>query len=118
MDSNQIRLTGSFELPSPVEIDKNYTLTVSADIVSVSKHSNDDGSYTYVYRAKVLTGEASDGQKVIKLVDKTHHSAKLRAQLGFLATERGLEPEQFYNAVMGDLRHNLLMVLDLLEGIK
>ena len=117
--SNSIKLTGRFEIPEGLEIGTNYTITLDAEITSISKHSQEDGSYEYVHTAKPVTGEIiANAGKVLKLGDKKKQSVKLRQQLGFIARERGIDEETFYNETLTDFRHYTLEILDFLKGIK
>lgn len=117
MNSHSIKLTGTFDIPQPLEIDTSYTMVLQAEIISIAKHSQENGEYEFVYTAKSLVGEATDGKRVIKLEDKKKQSVKLRGQLVAIAQDRGLDPEQFYEAVMVKFRHHTLAILDFLEGL-
>jgi len=119
MNSHQLKLSGTFELPNPLEIDKNYGIFADVDIVSISKASQEDGSFEFVYSAKPTIGEVKmPNGEVIKLVDKKKQSVKLRQQLGFIAKDRGLNEQEFYETTMVKIRHYLLEILDLVEGLE
>lgn len=119
MNSHAVKLTGKFEIPEPLEIDTSYLITIAADITSISKESQENGEYEYTYTAKPTAGSIQAvGGKVVKLEDKKKQSVKLRQQLAFIAQERGIDPEKFYQATMTDFRHFTLEILDFLEGIK
>lgn len=118
-NSNSVKLSGKFEIPEGLEIDTNYTINIDAEITSISKHSQEDGSYEYVHTAKPVTGEIiANAGKVLKLKDKKKQSQLLRQQLGFIARERGIDEETFYNECMTDFRHYTLEILDFIEGQK
>ena len=119
-NSHQIRLTGSFEIPNALEIDISYPFVFEGDVISISKHSNENGEYEFVYKIKPLNGSVimESGQKVIKLIDKKKQSVKLRAQLAAIALDRGLEPEAFYEATLVKFRHYTMEILDFLEGLE
>lgn len=116
-NSHAIKLVGKFEISQPLNIDHNYTIALTADITSIAKHSQENGEFEYIYTAKAITGEATDGKAVIKLPQKGRQSVLLRGQLAVIATDRDLDPETFYNATMGSLRHNMVAVLDLIESL-
>ena len=116
-NSHQIRLSGNFEISEPLEISTTYAIGLSAEIVSISKESNDDGNFNFIYKAKPIIGQASDGKKTIKFKDNKKQSWKLRYQLMAIAQDRGLDGEKFYTDTMIKLRHNTLAVLDFMESL-
>ena len=117
MNSHQIKISGSFEIPEPLEINTTYALGISAEITDINKSSDDAGGFIYSYKAKPIIGQASDGKKTIKFKDNKKQSWKLRYQLMAIAQDRGLDGEKFYTDTMIKLRHHTLAVLDFLEGL-
>lgn len=118
MNSNQIKLSGNFEIPEALEIDRSYQIQLEVDIKSISKNSEEDGTYNFVFTAKPLKGDIIGvGEKNIKLKDKRKQSVKLRQQLGFLARDKGLDENEFYEVTMTKVRHHLLEILDYLESL-
>lgn len=108
MASQQLRLSGSFEIESPLEIDKNYELNLTGGITSISKHSDETGGYDYVYHLKPLFGDiVGDRGALVKLRKKGSQSQKLRFEI----MRRDVE----YEPVMGKF---LTHLDDILEFIK
>lgn len=119
MNSHAIKLTGKFEIPTPLEIDKSYDLRLRVGISGISKQSQENGEYEFVYKAVPEFGEVEkESGEVIRLQDKKKQSVKLRAQLAQIGTDRGLDPEVFYEATMVKFRHYTLEILDFLEGLE
>lgn len=108
MASQQVKLSGSFEIEHPLEIDKNYELTLTGGITSISKHSDETGGYDYVYHLKPLYGEIGQEKgAMVKLRKKGSQSQKLRFEI----MRRDVE----YEPVMGKF---LTHLDDILEFIK
>lgn len=119
MNSHILKITGVSELPEALELGKSYSFLIDADLNAIKKEDNDDGSFTFTYSAKQLTGEIKNELgKIIKFQDKKSQSKKLRSQLVAIALDRGLEPEKFYTDTMVNIRHYTLEILDFIEGLK
>lgn len=99
MNSHQIKLSGSFEIPEPVEIDRDYSIQFTGSVDEIKKKS-DGGEIGYVYCLKPLHGEIlSDKGKTIKVVRKGSQSQKLRA----LILARGLDYEQTMSKIIDNV---------------
>lgn len=108
MNSNSIKLNGKFEIPEALEIDQSYELKLTAGITAISKHSQEDGSYEFVYAAKPEFGEVvKDNGQVLKLRKKGSQSQKLRAEI----LSMGLD----YEATMSKLIDRLEEVLEVIK---
>lgn len=77
--SNAIKISGKFEVEEPLQIDQSYNVNLSVDIASIGKHSNQDGTYDFVFNAKPLMGEIvqSNGTS-LKLIKKGSQSQRWR----------------------------------------
>ena len=119
MNSKSLRLSGRFELPEDLEIDDEYQFKFQGSVTSISKHSEEDGTFSFIYHIKPSTGEimGEDG-KVAKLKEKTRHSLILRRVLAQIAQDRLLDPDTFYSTTMASLEYNIMAILDFLEGLK
>lgn len=118
MNSHAIKISGTFELPKGLELDHDYSIALEAQIMAVNKTSEQDGTFSYTYHAKPSTGQIlSDKGEVTKLIDRKKQSSLLRSQLGFIAADRGIEPQEFYEKTMIDFRHNLLAILDFISSL-
>lgn len=104
MNSNKIKLSGSFEIPEPVQIDRDYELTLTGGITSIAKTSNEDGTFTYSYTLKPLYGEIIDDKgETVKVVRKGSQSQKMRAMILNLGYD--------YEPTMSKLMDNLETIL-------
>lgn len=115
-----IKLSGKFNINEPLVRGEDYILGLE---VNAKTKEEDDAEQTgeldITYKCPVIRGEiVSKLGKKIKIEDKGKQSAKLRQQLVFIAQERGLEPQQFYDATMVKFRHYTMEILDLLEGLE
>lgn len=108
MSSQQLRLSGSFEIEFPLEIDKNYELNLTGGITSISKHSDETGGYDYVYHLKPLFGEVGQEKgKMVKIRKKGSQSQKMRFEI----MRRDIDYEQTMTKFLTNLD-------DILEFIK
>lgn len=115
-NSHTLRISGLAELSQPLEIDNEYTLLLKADIYGIQKKSNQDGSFTYIHQAKLLTGEVVEkGGKVLKIKDKRKQSTQLRFALMAIAREKGIDEEDFYQNTMTKIRIKLEEILNLID---
>ena len=119
MNEHCIKLTGKFSIPQALDIDKSYDIRLKGGIVSISKESQEDGSYEFTYKLVPEFGEVEkDNGEIVKLKDRKHQSVKLRQQLEFIAQERNEEPQEFYETQMINIRHFLPQLLDYIETLK
>lgn len=118
MNSNTIRLTGKFEIPEPLDIDHSYTSQITFGITGITKKSQENGEFEFTYHAKPEIGDIIlKNGAIIKFKKKVKQSVLLRQQLMFIARERGIDEEKFYDDTMIQFRHNTLEILDFLEGL-
>lgn len=110
MNSNSIQLSGKFEIPETLEIDNSYSISFSGGVTSISKHSQENGEYEYVYHIKAENGGilATKG-RVVKFIKKGSQAQKLRFELQGLGRD--------YDKDMSKLLNNLDQVLDLLDKL-
>lgn len=119
MNNHLLKITGVSELPNQLELGESYTFLLTADVNSIKKEDENNGTFTFTYSAKQLTGEVKDKLgKIVKFQDKKSQSKKLRSQLVAIALDRGLEPEKFYSDTMVDFRHFTLEILDFISSLK
>jgi hypothetical protein len=98
-NSHSIKLSGKFEIPEPIEIDRDYQISLTGSVDSIAKHS-DGGEISYVYSLKPLYGEVTtDKGDTVKMVKKGSQSQKLRAEILSL----GLNYEQEMNIIISNL---------------
>lgn len=79
---HSIQLLGKFEIEQPVDIDKSYELKLTGGVTSIAKHSNEDGTFEFVYKIKPESGEViKDNGDVLKLKQKGSLSQVLRFKI-------------------------------------
>lgn len=111
MSSQSIKINGSFEIPEPVELDKSYDLTLRGGVTSISKYSEENGEFSYVFNLKPEFGEVTmDKGKTLKLRKKGSQSQRLRADI----LSRDLDYEGTMSKIITHL-DALLEVLDKFE---
>lgn len=119
MNSHAIKLTGKYKIAEPLDIDNSYNTSLLVSITGISKHSQENGEFEFVYHAKPEYGEVGKSNgKILKMQDKKKQSVKLRQQLGFIAKDRGLDENEFYENTMVKIRHYLPEILDLIVGLE
>ncbi len=80
-NSHSIKLSGKFEIPEPIEIDRDYQISLTGSVDSIAKHS-DGGEISYVYSLKPLYGEVTtDKGDTVKMVKKGSKSQVLRGRI-------------------------------------
>lgn len=80
MNSHSIKLSGRFEIPEQLEIDKDYNVNITGSIEAISKHS-DGGEFEYVYSLKPMYGDVELKGETVKFVKKGSKSQVLRAKI-------------------------------------
>jgi hypothetical protein len=96
-----LRITGSASLPEKLDY-KNYLIGVDADVTDIQKKRREDGTYDFIYKARLLTAEiVKDNGEAMKSKDKTRISQKLRARSWVAHQEHNIQidPEEFYEKV-------------------
>lgn len=108
MNSNSIQLSGKFEIPEVLEIDHSYSLSFTGGVTSISKHSQENGEYEYVYKIKAENGGilAAKG-KVVKFIKKGSQAQKLRFEI----ESRGLD----YTSTMSKIMDSLDEILEVIK---
>lgn len=82
MSEHSIKLSGQFNVPEPVMIDHSYNMTLEGSVTSISKHSEENGDFSYVYTLKPIFGEIqSDKGEVLKLKKKGSLAQVLRFKI-------------------------------------
>ena len=80
--SHSIKLSGKFSVEFPLDIDKDYQISLTGSIDSISKHSENNGEYEFVYNLKPLYGEVTtDKGDTVKMIKKGSKSQVLRAKI-------------------------------------
>lgn len=106
----KIRFVGTAEIPEALDQEQDYSIALKrCSVKSTNRVSNhDDSGYTYTYSLESLDEVTiiGAGAKVIQGKGKSR-SKQLRARLWNLATEQGLDPEEFYQSVMLKLITNI-----------
>lgn len=107
-NSNTVSIIGLSEVEEALNFGEDYTIEVKGTCNKVSKTDNEDGSVNYKHSIKQKTASitSSDGKQIV-VKDKKSQSLKLRGQLVNIALEAQIEPEEFYETTMIDLRHYL-----------
>lgn len=108
INSHVLQMTGKCELPEPVSIGHNYTVTLKGSVTSQRESDNDDGTHNMTYTFKPVTGEVltEDGAS-LKLKDNRSNSQLMRALLYKIwLNAASSEPfEDFYDRMcMGMMR--------------
>ncbi len=88
MNSNAVKLSGKFEIPEALEIDQSYEMKLTVGITSISKHSQEDGTFEFVFAAKPEFGEVlKNNGAVLKLKKKGSLSQVLRFKIQALGLD-------------------------------
>ena len=107
LNENKLSLKGVSNLPLPLEIDKEYDLTISNVVCSgASDRSNNDGTYNRTFSLKI--SELSEiniisEKQIIKSNKKSSQSKLLRYTIQQLAEKYNQDPEVYYNKIMSKL---------------
>lgn len=82
MAEHAIKLSGKFSVEFPLQIDKDYQITLTGGVTSIAKASDEQGGYDYTYSIKPLYGEIlNEKGETVKVVKKGSQSQKLRATI-------------------------------------
>ena len=114
-NSHTLRITGLAELPEPLEIDKDYLLSVNAGITGITKRTNEQGGFVYTYSAKQRTCEIlKDNGQIIKAKVKGSPSKKLRQILWLVwdRSDKSVDEETFYIREMEKIQDNYKKYLE------
>lgn len=108
MASQAIQLSGKFEVEFPLEINKDYGISLTGGVNSISKHSDESGGFDYVYHLKPLFGEITKEKgTTVKIRKKGSQSQKMRFEI----MRRDIDYEQTMTKFITNLD-------DILEFIK
>lgn len=81
INEHTIKLSGKVNLLEPLEMGKNYTITMSGDITTTTDTDNQDGTMNRTYKFEPLTAHLiSENGDIVKLKDLKKLSQKLRAR--------------------------------------
>jgi hypothetical protein len=82
MENYVVKIIGKTEIPEPLLLGTNYLISVNADITTITREDNHDGTETLYFRARPQTCEIlkSNGE-VIKGKDTNSRSKQLRMLL-------------------------------------
>ena len=118
-NTHSLKLQGKFELLDPLDIDTSYTLALEGSVTSISKHSQEDGNFEYVYALKPLRGEiVSKVGTVSKFEKKSSQSQKLRSRIRMDALSENKDPDVEYERLMTLLRHYWPEIKENLESLE
>ena len=110
MDSYAIKLTGTAELPEPLEIGHNYAVSLQGSITAETISDNEDGSKTHYYRFRPVMVEVvrPKGER-LRAKDTRSRSQQLRAWLFRLWREEnsGESFDDYYDRRMLDVMQKL-----------
>lgn len=98
MDTYFLRITGSVNIPVPLDIDTDYTFTGNVSVYGADSRSNQDGTQSVTFKAQ-FTDEVSliKGQETVLAKSKLSQSQMLRKA----CLARGVD----YDAFLTWLRH-------------
>ena len=82
ISSRYCKISGNFELPSPLENGHDYRIVLNGSIISETEKPDEQGGMEIEYRFRPLTGEVlQDNGTSVKLVDKTRKSVSFRKMI-------------------------------------
>jgi hypothetical protein len=92
VNNNFLRITGSVNIPVPLDIDTDYAFVGNISVYKEEKGSNQDGTFNVVYKA-MFTDSLSliKGEQSIPAKNKTTQSQMLRSD----CRKRGIEYDEF-----------------------
>ena len=65
MNTHLAKISGSVEISQPLSMDKEYKYEAIIDARSITKKTNDNGEFTFIYNIKPRTAEITDnGEKL------------------------------------------------------
>lgn len=110
MNSNVLKITGSAELSEPLELSKDYLISVNCGIDSVKKQSDEQGGFEYIYSARLRTCEIlKDNGKIMKAKVKGSMSKKIRREIELRQPDYkpDMDTESFYQLVQSWVLENI-----------
>lgn len=116
LNTRYLKLTGQAELPSDLEIGKNYALGGEVSITDEKKRTNEDGTYDLEYKARLVRAAVDTATGRVYTKDKKHQSAKTR--FAIIANKHNYKPEMddedFYNLIQQGIRSRLPEIINLI----
>lgn len=119
INEHVLKPRGSAYLPEGLELDKNYTITMEADVTSVTQDKNENGTMDVIYHAKLLTATVQkENGDILKSMDKRKLSQKLRSAIWYHWNQEdtGMDFDSYYNQTMGKLINEIDEVLIFVYG--
>lgn len=118
INSYFLKITGRVNIPEPVELDKNYLISMNCSVTAENKVTNEDGTYDIVFKIEPQTAEVlkSNGQ-IIKAKDPRKNSVKIRNLLHRIWSDKNIavDFEDVYtrviNRILPDLETYLNQVI-------
>jgi hypothetical protein len=111
MSIHAIQLSGKFNVEFPLDIDKSYEFKMTGGVNRISKNSQENGEYEFVYHLKPEFGEViTDKGTVVKIKKKGSQSQKLRYDI--------MSRDLNYEATMSDILTYLPDILDHIKSLK
>lgn len=102
IDEHILRITGSVNLPSELELGKRYNSQIEIDVYDVSEIDNQDGTINRKYKVK-MTGVCliDDGNNIIKAKSKSSISQKLHAAIWYYHNQEGIveDFDEYYEKI-------------------
>ena len=115
MNIHKVKINGVFEIGQPLDIKKDYSLTLKRVVINsiIKKETNEDEDFVYTYNLENVdvTTIIEEG-KTIKGEPKSA-SKKLRGAIFYKGEELGVENgEKFYQDIINKLIINIDDVVD------
>ncbi len=110
-----LKITGEAELSDMLDIDCDYVMKLGGNVVSINKRSNQNGSYDFVYKIKLLTAEIeAEKGKTIKAISEKSKSQKLRNCLFaiYAGMDVDMEFDPWYQMIMDKWIANAESILE------
>jgi len=105
------RFSGTAELSTAFDESKNHIIAGEYEITDVNKKDNNDGSFTYTYKAKpVKLMELKEGGKKVIIKTKGSHSQRLRGAIWHLNPD-----EEYYGRVMNEIIKNIESIIKFID---
>ena len=118
MDTHQIRLTGTAEVPEAVDDSKYILIAGEFEVHDISKKPDQEGSYKYTYKLMpIRLAKLEESGEKVRLKTKNSNSTKIRFAVMQESKKRptDLDENQFYDTFSERLLGRLPEVLDLLN---
>jgi hypothetical protein len=118
MDTHQIRLTGTAEVPEALDDSKYILVAGEFEVSDISKKPDQEGGYKYTYKLfPIRLVKVEESGEKIRLKTKSRNSTKIRFAVMQEARKRPteLDETQYYDTFSDRLLGRLPEVLDLLE---